>query len=101
MKQNPYVLGERYRRGMWATWCGMWVSLVRFVGFGLMVLGAVILLTYAFEPLRAFWPWLLALPLPVKLGFGVAAIGLVVLFSSLLWERWQDRAQDRSLLEDD
>ena len=77
------------------------IKLIRFVGFGLMVLGAIVLITWMFEPLRALWPWLLALPLPVKIGFGLAAIGLTVLFSSLLYERWQERGQDQDLLEDD
>jgi len=76
------------------------IRLVRIAGFLLTAAGAVILLTWVVEPLRAVWPWLLGLPWPLRLGLGAAALGLLLLVGSILWERFEERGQDRDLRQD-
>jgi hypothetical protein len=76
------------------------IKLVRVVGFLLMAAGALVLLVWLIVPLRFVWPWLNALPWPIKLGFGAASLGLVVLMASLIWERLEDRGGDRSLRDE-
>lgn len=76
------------------------IKTLRIAGFAMMVLGVIVLLTWLFEPLRALWPWLLALPVPVQIGFGIATLGVTILFSSLVLERWQERDLDKRLKED-
>jgi len=76
------------------------IRLVRVLGLLMMVSGGVILLTYLVTPLRALWPWFRSLPLPIQLGLGAAALGLVLLFGTVLWERLEARAADRALRED-
>ncbi len=75
--------------------------LVRITGFLLIAAGAVVLLTWFIEPLREVWPWLRQLPLPIQIGFALAGAGLVLLVASLLWERWEDREDDRALARDE
>ena len=77
------------------------IQAVRYTGIALMMLGIVILISWAFEPIRALWPVVLALPLPVRLGLIVAGLGLAILFGSLIAERLHDRNLDRSLRDDD
>ena len=76
------------------------IRLVRIVGWLLIVTGAIVLASYLIEPLREVWPWLLELPLPVRIGLVMAGVGLLLLMGSLLWERYEDREHDRSLLDD-
>jgi hypothetical protein len=75
------------------------IRLVRIVGILLAAAGAVICLAWAIEPLREIWPWLRSLPWPLQLGFGLAATGLLLLLGSLIWERLEDRKQDKDLLD--
>ena len=74
--------------------------LVRIVGFLLILAGAVVLLTYLIDPLREIWPWLRKLPVPIQIGFGLAAVGFLLLVGSLIWERWEERDADRELRDD-
>ena len=76
------------------------IRVIRISGFLLIVAGIIVLLTWVIEPLRALWPWLLRLPLPVKVGMVGVVLGLVVLFASLIAERFEDREKDRSLLDE-
>jgi hypothetical protein len=76
------------------------IRVIRIAGFLLISAGVVVLLTWVIEPLRALWPWLLQLPLPVKIGIVAVVLGLIVLFASLIAERWEDRERDRSLLDE-
>lgn len=73
---------------------------LRITGFLLIGAGAVVLLFWAIRPLRAIWPAIMALPLPVQIGIGAAALGVIVLMGSLIAERIGDREADRKLLED-
>ena len=77
------------------------IRLVRITGFLLIITGAIVFLTYFIEPLREVWPWLLELPLPIRIGLMLAGIGLLILMGSLIWERWEERELDQSLREDD
>ena len=74
--------------------------LVRIIGFLLIVAGAVVGLSWIIKPLRAVWPWLEQLPLAIQVGVGVAGLGLVLVFASMLWERYEDRGEDRRLKEE-
>ncbi len=76
------------------------VRLTWIVGWLLMAVGLILILSWLITPLRQLWPLFFALPLPVRGGLVLAAIGLLVLIGSLLWERWGEREQDRSLLDD-
>ena len=73
---------------------------LRITGFLLIGAGALVLLFWAIRPLRSIWPMIIALPLPVRIGIGAAALGLVVLMGSLIAERIGEREADRKLLDD-
>lgn len=74
--------------------------LLRNLGFGLMVGGAVMVLIWAIEPLRMIWPWLLQLPLILRIGVVAGTLGLAVLVGSLISERIRDREGERYLKDD-
>ena len=76
------------------------IRLIRIMGFLLIAAGAVVLLTWFIKPLQFIWPWLMQLPWPIKVGSTAAAVGFLLLLGSLLWERFEDRAKDRTLLDD-
>jgi hypothetical protein len=76
------------------------VRLIRIVGVLMIVAGALVLLTWIIKPLRFIWPWLRMLPWPIQLGIGVAAAGFTLLFGTLLWERFEEREQDRGLRDE-
>ena len=73
------------------------IQLLRITGFLLVLFGALIILTWMIEPLRALWPLLLNLPIAVRIGLIAAAIGLLMLIASLIYERWQERGADQKL----
>jgi hypothetical protein len=77
------------------------IRLIRIVGLMLMGAGALLLLVWLIEPLRFVWPWIRQLPWPVQVGAAVAAVGLLLLTGSVLWERLEDAEHDKSLLDDD
>jgi hypothetical protein len=76
------------------------IRLVRIVGFLLIGSGAVMLLVWAIEPLRFLWPWFRALPLPIQIGMTAAALGLLLLLGTVIWERLEDRDKDSGLLDE-
>ena len=81
------------------------IKLVRILGWLLMAIGALVILTWLIEPLRAIWPvaydWFRSLPGAIQFGLVIAAVGFLLLFSSLIWERLEDRKREGSLLDDD
>lgn len=73
---------------------------LRITGFLLIGAGLLVLLVWAIRPLRLIWPWLMGLPLAVRIGIGAATVGMVVLMASLIAERIGEREADRKLMED-
>ncbi len=63
--------------------------------------GAVVVALWAIKPLRVVWPWLMKLPMPIRIGVAVAAAGLLLLVATLLWERLEEREHDRGLRDQD
>ena len=76
------------------------IRLVRILGFLMIGGGMLVVGTWAIPPLRAVWPWFRQLPAAIQWGLGVAAVGLLLLLASVLWERIEDREKDRSLRQD-
>jgi len=76
------------------------IRLVRITGFLMVVAGALVILTWLIEPLRKIWPYLRSLPWPVQLGLSMAAIGLVVVLGTLIWERMEERESDKELIDE-
>ena len=62
-------------------------EILRVIGILMMLVGALIAGTWFIEPLRQLWPLLFDLPLPIRIGLGVAATGLLVVFGTVLHER--------------
>ena len=77
------------------------IRAIRYTGFCLVIVGVLLLVSWAFEPLRNVWPIVLSLPLPVRIGAAIAVLGLTILFGSLLAERFNDRESDTALRDDD
>ncbi len=75
-------------------------QLLRNLGFGLMVGGVVMVLIWAIKPLRMVWPWLLQLPLILRIGVVAGTLGLAVLVGSLISERIRDRKSEEYLKDD-
>jgi hypothetical protein len=75
-------------------------QLLRNLGFGLMVGGVVMVLVWAIKPLRMIWPWLLQLPLILRVGVVAGTLGLAVLVGSLISERIRDRESEQYLKDD-
>jgi hypothetical protein len=76
------------------------IRLIRVTGLLFMGAGAILLLVWFIKPLRFFWPWLRTLPWPIQAGLAAAAVGLLLLMGSLIWERLEDRERDWSLRDD-
>lgn len=75
-------------------------QLLRNLGFGLMVGGVVMVLIWAIKPLRMIWPWLLQLPLILRIGVVAGTLGLAVIVGSLISERIRDRESEAYLKDD-
>lgn len=81
------------------------IRLLRILGIVLVAIGVVVILTWLIKPLRELWPLLIdgfqELPIAVQIGLIIAAIGFTILFSSIVWERLEDRKSEGSLLDDE
>ena len=81
------------------------IRFLRFLGGILIGLGAIVTLSWFVEPMRELWPHLidafLALPTAVQIGGVIAAIGFTILFSSIVWERWEDRKLEKKQFLDE
>ncbi|MDA0684010.1 MAG: hypothetical protein O2797_07795 [Bacteroidetes bacterium] len=75
-------------------------NLSRNVGFALIIIGVLTGLSWFIEPLRKLFHFFWMLPRPLQFGSALAAVGLLVLIISLLFERWTDRHDDADLKED-
>ncbi len=62
-------------------------EVLRLVGFLMMLAGGLLVASWFVEPLREWWPILLDLPLPIRIGLAVAGIGLLVVFATVLHDR--------------
>lgn len=76
------------------------IQMLRNVGFGLIVLGILLVLVWAIEPLRMIWPWIRGLPWPIRVGVVAAALGLAVLLGSMISERIREREADKKLRDE-
>jgi hypothetical protein len=80
------------------------IRTVRIIGALLMIVGALVILTWLIKPLRQIWPylfeWFRSLPGAIQLGLVLAAVGFLILFSSLIVERLEDRKKEGILLDD-
>ncbi len=76
------------------------IRLLRILGFLMIGVGIVVVLSYLLEPLRAFWHVLHKLPLPIQIGLGGAAAGLLLVLGTIIWERLEDLEADRELRDD-
>ena len=74
--------------------------LARNIGVALIVIGMGLLAVWAVRPLRVIWPWVMGLPLLIRIGLIAAAGGLIVLLSSLIVERLGESKADKELLDD-
>ena len=81
------------------------IRLVRILGVGLMVVGSLAILSWMIKPLRDVWPMIIdsfrAMPIAIQIGLILAAIGFVLLFGSIIWERLEDRKTETNLLDDE
>ena len=81
------------------------IRFLRFLGCILIGLGALVTISWFFEPLRAIWPHLIdafhALPVAVQIGLIIAAVGFTILFSSIVWERLEDWKREKNLLDEE
>lgn len=73
------------------------VSGIRMLGLAGILLGVLLIVTYAISPLRWLWWWFRHMPWPLQIGLGAAALGLCILMVSLLVERARDRSYDSDL----
>ena len=80
------------------------IRLIRVIGWVFMACGVLIILTWLIKPLRKIWPlaieWFQSLPVAMQIGLGMAVVGFVLLFSSVVWERIEDRKSEADLLDD-
>ena len=74
--------------------------LFRNVGIGLILVGALLVLAWAVEPLRLIWPRIRGLPIPIQVGVVAGILGMAVLMGSLISERIRDREADEKLRND-
>lgn len=81
------------------------IRLLRVFSFVLMVCGVLVILTWLVKPLREAWPlliqWYQSLPVAIQAGLAIAAIGFLLLLSSIIWERLEDRKSEGNLLDDE
>lgn len=79
--------------------------IVQILGFLLMAIGGLVILTWLIKPLRELWPIVFDVfrswPMAVQVGLIIAAVGFLILISSLIWERIEDRKKEGDLLDND
>jgi len=64
------------------------IKLLRITGILMIAAGCLLAASWFIEPLRALWPALLALPLPVRIGLLISALGLLIVFGTVVHERF-------------
>jgi uncharacterized membrane protein len=74
--------------------------LIRILGFMLIAAGVVTVATWLIKPLRFIWPWLRQLPIAIQIGFAVAAVGFLLLFGAIIWERLEDHEREKDMIDE-
>lgn len=75
------------------------VRAIRIAGVAFMACGVLLVITYTISPLRFLWRWFQWMDLPLQIGIAVAGIGLVILLTTMLFERLALRSYDKELKE--
>jgi len=73
------------------------IQFTRVLGYLFAGIGVLALLFWMIRPLRAVWPFLLGLPLAIRIGLSALLIGFLLVMASLLAERLEERDRDRAL----
>lgn len=53
----------------------------------MILAGGLLAASWFIQPLRQMWPLLLTLPVPIRIGLVVAAIGLLVVLATVIHDR--------------
>ena len=82
------------------------IQFIRIMGGLLIAVGVLVILTWLIKPLREAWPHMIeafrSMPIAVQVGLIIAAVGFLLLLSSIIWERLEDRKREGdSLLDED
>ena len=81
------------------------IQFIRILGVLLMAIGALVIVAWLIKPLRQAMPVIYdgfrSLPGAIQFGLVIAAVGFLLLISSLIWERLEDRKQEGQLLDED
>jgi len=70
---------------------------IRVIGVLMIALGVLIPVAYVIKPLRLLFDFFMSLAGPLQVAFSLAAVGLILLISSLISERISDRNAEGSL----
>jgi hypothetical protein len=73
------------------------IHFTRVLGYLFSAVGILALLFWMIRPLRAVWPFLLALPWPIRLGLSALLLGFLLVMASLIVERIEESGADEAL----
>ena len=73
------------------------IHFTRVLGYLFSAVGVLALLFWMIRPLRAIWPYLLQLPVPIQLGLGTLLLGFLLVMASLIAERIEESGDDEAL----
>lgn len=73
------------------------IRFTRVLGYLFSAVGILALLFWMIKPLRAVWPYLLALPWPIRLGLATLLLGFLLVMASLIAERFEESGDDEAL----
>jgi hypothetical protein len=84
------------------------IRFIRTLGYVMIVCGILSIITWLIKPLRQIWPWIagplkdwfLSLPLAIQVGAVAASGGFLLLVTSLIMERIEDRKSEKGLFDD-
>ena len=74
-----------------------WARLIAIV---CIIIAVGILVTYVIPPLRAVWPWLMALPMGIRVAVILITLGAVTLFATTIAERIEQKRSEGDLSDD-
>ncbi len=73
------------------------IRFIRVLGYLFSAVGVLALLFWMIPGLRAIWPFLLELPVPVQIGLGTLLLGFLLVMASLIAERIEESGADEAL----